>query len=119
MNNLLKSKKMLAALSVAAAIAIVLPLAVNAAVTNQTPVGVVGTLKFQGSTTIGPIIQRAAADYNSYRGVTVITNDSANIAQPGSGDGQKATVQLFTDIGMSSGNLPTTAGSGVLSPPDR
>ena len=122
MNNLLRSKKLLAALAITASVAVILPLAVSAAGTvfagtNQNP-GVVGRLEFQGSTTVGPIIQAAAADYNSYVGKTVITNDSTNIDQDSSGPGRESALLHYTDIGMASSKASTTLGSGVYDTSD-
>lgn len=107
MKNLLKNKKLFIALMVALVIVILVPIAVFANTgdlneVNQSP-GLVGTLKFQGSTTVGPIVQQSVGPYNTFRGKTVITDDTNNIVQNGSGDGRAAAVDHWTDIGNSSG----------------
>ena len=115
MKNLLKNKKLLAAVAIALIVALLVPVLVFAATTfsgtDQSPVGVAGTLKFQGSTTVGPIVVRTLTDYNSFRGTTVI--NSADIIQNGSGNGRQGAILHYTDIGMSSSNLSTTPGSGI------
>jgi len=98
LKKLLSKKIILAAMAVTMIIAILLPMAVFA--DNQSPVGVQGTLKFQGSTTVGPIIVNAVTGYNSYRGTSVIA--TGDIIQNGSGPGKAAMVAHQTDIGMAS-----------------
>ncbi len=106
MKKLLSKKIILAAMAVAMIIAILLPMAVFAAdPVNQSPVGVQGTLKFQGSTTVGPIIVNAVTGYNSYRGTSVIA--TGDIIQNGSGPGKAAMVGHMTDIGMASSKTAT------------
>ncbi|HSW56963.1 MAG TPA: substrate-binding domain-containing protein, partial [Dehalococcoidales bacterium] len=100
MKQLLKSKRLLAAFAMAVIVVIMMPLLAFAAVVDQSPIGVVGTLKFQGSTTVGPIIVNTISSYNTHRGATVIS--AGNIVQNGSGDGRTAAAQRKTDIGMSS-----------------
>ena len=88
-------------------------------------IGRVGHLTFQGSTTVGPIIQAAASAYNTAKGSTIILNDTTNIVQNGSGFGQNAITltigdgaalgHIATDIGMSSGVVNTTTFSDVQS----
>jgi len=117
LNKLLKSKKFFAAIAFAMVVAILVPATVFAVtgepgsadgnLTNQattsTPVGTVGNLYFQGSTTVGPIVVQAYQDYNSYRGGTTVIAGTSSIIQNGSGDGRVAAANHYTDIGDSSG----------------
>ena len=116
MKNLLKSKLLLAALAVTVSIAIIIPSAVSATAANQgtasVPVGKAGHIYLEGSTTVGPIIQIAAPDYNSFKGSTVIAQ--SDILQNDSGSGRQAAIAHFTDIAMSSSKDSTAAGSGLF-----
>ena len=114
MKNLLKSKKLLAALAISASLAIILPLAVFAYSnqgTTAVPVGKAGHLYFQGSTTVNPIIQAASTDYNTAKGATIFT--SADILANDSGNGRNALLYQDTDIAMASSTASTSAGTGV------
>jgi ABC-type phosphate transport system substrate-binding protein len=117
LKNLLKSKKLLAALAISASVAVILPLAVSAALsgvnqgTGPVPVGKAGHLYFQGSTTVNPIIQAAATDYNTAKGATIFT--STDILANDSGTGRNALLQQYTDIAMASSAASTASGSGI------
>ena len=115
MKNLLKSKRLLAALAISASIAVILPLAVSAydnqGAGSDGAVGVAGHLYFQGSTTVNPIIQAAALDYTTYVGHSIFT--SADIDPNDSGNGRNALLYQDTDIAMASSAASTSDGTGV------
>jgi len=101
---LLNSKRIISAVTIATAIALLVPSVAMAAVVDQAPVGVSGVLKFQGSTTVGPIIVGATVAFQTANpGISI-----ADVVQNGSGDGQLAMVQHVTDIGMSSGTIKSS-----------
>ncbi len=101
---MLNSKRIISAVTIATAIALLVPSVAMAAVVDQAPVGVSGVLKFQGSTTVGPIIVGATVAFQTANpGISI-----ADVVQNGSGDGQLAMVQHVTDIGMSSGTIKSS-----------